>query len=173
LADFTNEVAVISEEAIDQKPAMKRRIFVASLLALAAIGTHWLPGRPIVTDQLEPQQQAVAVSDKLMTGPNSLLGVAVSDKTSQSLAASADLSQYHLDVTEVVDQAGVSRLLNDVAPSTGSVSSEWAVPGSIIAGENISLSQTSAVPEPRTAGLLLLAVAPVFIRRQGSRKVAV
>ena len=161
---------MISEDAIEQKPAMKKRILVASLLTLAAIGTHWLPGRTIVATQNQPERLfAVAASDdKLMTGPNSLLGDVVLDKNDKTLATtldvSTDLAQYHLDMDDVVDQAGSSRLLGDVAP----VASDSVVPSEIG-----SISQASAVPEPRTAGLLLLAAAPVFIRRKGRDAAAV
>ena len=146
---------------------MKKRILVASFLALAAVGTHWLPGRTIVATQNEPQQQAAVIaSDKMVTGPNSLLGNVVLDKTAQSLAATTDLSQYHLEMDDVIDQAGSSRLLSSVAP----LSSEMISPGSV--SESASIGPVSAVPEPRTAGLFLLAAAPVFIRRKGRDSVA-
>jgi hypothetical protein len=163
--DFTKEVAVISEDAIEQKPAIKKRILVAILLALAAIGTHWLPGRTIVATQNQPGQQlAVAASDKMIAGPNSLLGDAVTDKTAAMLTVGTDLTQYHMDTDAVVDLAGSSRLLTDVAPLASD---------SIASSELASVGQASAVPEPRTAGLLLLAAAPVFIRRKGRDSVAV
>jgi len=156
---------VISEDAVEQKPAIKKRLLVGSLLALAAMGTHWLPGRTIVTDALEPQHQAaVAASEKVLTGPNSLLGDSlgegVFDKTSQSFAQSlwsADLASYHLDVDEVVDQAALSRMLNGMAPLSGHLA----------LASTDSLGASSPVPEPRTAGLFLLAAAPVLIRRKG------
>ena len=149
---------MICEDAVEQKPAMKKRILVASLLAVAAMGTHWLPGRTIVATQAEAQQRVTTVSaDKMMTGPNSLLGDIAVDKTAQALATNADLSQYHLEMDGVIDQAGSNRLLNEVAP----VSSELATPSDIQA-----VGQASAVPEPRTAGMFLLAAAPVLIRRK-------
>jgi hypothetical protein len=149
---------VISEDAIEQKPAMKKRIFVASLLAMAAVGTHWLPGRTIVPMESQPAQQVgVASADKLMAGPNSLLGDAVADPVAKAVA-SADLGQYHLDMDNVVDQAGLSQVLNGMNP----ISSELAVPSGAV-----NSGQTSAVPEPTTAGLLLLAATPVLARRKG------
>ncbi len=155
---------MICEDTIEQKPAMKKRILVASLLALAAVGTHWLPGRTIVATQAQPQHRfATIAADSMVTGPNSLLGDVVVDKTAQALTTNTDLSQYHLEMDDVVDQAGSNRLLSEVAP----VSSVLATPSDIQ-----SVGQASAVPEPRTAGLLLLAVAPVLIRRKSRETVS-
>ena len=149
---------VISEDAVEQKPPIKKRILVASLLAMAAIGTHWLPGRTIVATQQEPQQVVnVQASDKLATGPNSLLGDIVTDNTSAQLASNIDLNQYHLDVDSVVDQAGLSRLLDGIAPPSNSMAA------SDLSG---SAASVSAVPEPRAAGILLLAAMPVLVRRK-------
>jgi hypothetical protein len=160
----TKEVPVICEETLEQKPAIKKRILVASFLALAAVGTHWLRGRTIVATQAEAQQHFITIAaDKMVTGPNSLLGDVVGDKTAQALATNTDLSQYHLEMDDVIDQAGSNRLLSEVAP----VSSELATPSDIQ-----SIGQASAVPEPRTAGLLLLAAAPVLIRRKSRDAVA-
>jgi hypothetical protein len=161
---FTKEVAVICEDAIEQKPAMKKRILVASLLALAAVGTHWLPGRTIVATQPEPQQCFAAVAaDKMVTGPNNLLGDIVLDKTAQTLATNTDLSQYHLEMDDVIDQGGSIRILSEVAPVSSGLANT---------GEIQSIGQVSAVPEPRTAGLFLLAAAPALIRRKGRDTVA-
>jgi hypothetical protein len=151
---------ISAEEAVDldQKPTIKKRVLIASLLALAAVGTHWLPGRTIVPMQSEPQQAvANATSEKIVTGPNSLIGDAIADPTAQVLA-SADLYQSHLDTDATVDQAGLGRMLAglDAAPGV------FAVPSGSLAG---SVSAT-AVPEPRTAGILLLAAAPIVIRRK-------
>jgi hypothetical protein len=155
--NFKEEVVVIPEDTVEQKPALKKRLLVATFLGLAALSTHWLPGRTVVTDAVEPQHLAAAATpDNAVTGPNSLLGDDVIDKTSQPLA-SADLTPYHLDVDQVVDQAGLSKMLNGMAPLSGQVA---------VASLD-SLGAGSPVPEPRTAGLFLLAAAPVLIRRKG------
>lgn len=163
--DFKEEVVVNLEDTIEQKPSMKKRIVVASLLALAAAGTHWLPGRTIVPLQDSTSKTiAMAVADKQVpsqapsqvSGPNSLLGDAVTDKTSQAVATVADVSRYHLDSDSIVDQAGLSRLLNGIAPLSGQAGLT----------STDSIGQVNAVPEPRTAGLLLLAAAPILVRRK-------
>jgi hypothetical protein len=150
------EAVVIPEDAVEKKPAIKKRILVGSLLALAAMGTHWLPGRTIVTDQPEPRHLAMVTTDSAATGPNTLLGDTVVDKTA-AIASSANLSQYHLDMDDTVDQAALSRLLNGITPEQ----SELAV-----TEEGNSVAVASAVPEPTTAGIFLLAATPVLIRRK-------
>jgi hypothetical protein len=151
------EAIVIIEDTVEAKPAIKKRILVGSFLALAALGTHWLPARSIVPLEAESHTATVAMasSDKLMTGPNSLLGDAVADPMAKAIPGT-DLSQYHLDAEQTTDEAGLTQALNGIAPA----SDELAIPD-----ESAAVSQASAVPEPRTAGLLLLAVVPLLIRR--------
>lgn len=145
---------MIPEDAIEQKPAIKKRILVGSLLSLAAMGTHWLPGRTIVTDQPESRQVAMVAPESTVTGSNTLLGDTVIDKTA-ALASTADMGQYHLDVDGTVDQAGLSQLLSSAAPVPGEVT---------VTDESNSIATASAVPEPGAAGILLLVAAPVLIR---------
>jgi hypothetical protein len=149
---------VISEDAREQKPAIKKRTLVASMLLMAAVGTHWLPGRTIVARPQEPQQSAsMLATDKLTIGPNSLLGDTITDNTSAQLASNIDLNQYHMDVDSVVDQAGLSKMLDGVAPLSNSMSANRLIE---------SAGSASAVPEPRAAGILLLAAMPVLVRRK-------
>jgi hypothetical protein len=160
-----SEAVVISnEEAVDldQKPTVKKRMAVAGVLALAALGTHWLPGRAIVPMQNQTQRTAVAQmsGDKMLTGPNSLLGDAIADPTAQLLTANdvaAEVGVGHLDVDASVDQSGVSKLLSSLDRNTDG----FAVPA-----DGSGVTTATAVPEPATAGLLLLAAAPVLARRK-------
>ena len=158
-------------ELTEKKP-IKRRIVVTAMLALAAMGAHHLHGRTI--PRIEPElvrSNAINSEDtaKPMVGPNSLLGdVCADQKFSAPIAV--DLSVNELDLSSITDHACIA---GNTDPSLDGLDSgslkEFDAASGVPSEANLS-----AVPEPSTAGLLLLAAAPVVgFRRPRHRNTAI
>jgi hypothetical protein len=168
--------AVNSDLMFDEEPEkkpLKRRLLVASLLSLAAFGAHQLHGRmhPLSAPQ-EALASSVVTADatapQVITGPNSLFGDAVVDQKFDAPVASS-LGSYEMDLVSTIDQGGLARETSPAIEGLDSASFR-AVD---VAGGSSSAAVAgafSAVPEPASAGLLLLVAAPALgLRRKHHR----
>jgi hypothetical protein len=170
IEDTTNLSASVVD-ATEKKP-IKRRIAVTALLALAALGAHHFHGRTLAGNQPETPMTVASVEsenlDQSATGPNSLLGDACIDKTF-SAPITADLGANELQMASIIDHAG-----SDAArePSLAGLElGSFKDADAITATGEPAVASLAAVPEPATAGLLLMAVVPAAVlRRPGSRR---
>lgn len=162
-----NEDLVI-EEAANKKP-LKRRVLVASLLALAAFGAHQLHGRmqPVVQQELAASPVITDDATQALPGPNSLFGDTVVDHNFDAPVASS-FGSYEMDLASTVDQGGLAR---ETTPTIDGLDSASIKSVDVEAGSITPVgSAFSAVPEPTSAGLLLLVAAPVLgLRRARTR----
>jgi hypothetical protein len=169
IAYAINEDLVVQE--IPQKKPYKRRALVTALLALAALGTHYLPARPLHT--LTPElavAQPITQDNAAQTvqGPNNLFGDAGIDHHFDAPVATT-LGPTEQDFSTILDQAG-SEPTAAATTLEGFTSADFKQVA-VSAGTSPVTPDASfaAVPEPTTAGLLLLVAAPVIgLRRKRS-----
>jgi hypothetical protein len=159
---------------VDEKPrrsmSKKWRFAVAAILTVAALGARQLHQRALpqlASDAVQTRAVADVAPAAEISGPNNLLGDVRLDKEFEAPIGTVGVND--LELASSVDLAGLDRA---VEPSLDHLES-----GSLQQIDVAAAIQTqgslSAVPEPTTAGMLLLAAAPVVgLRRSRSQSSA-
>jgi hypothetical protein len=170
------EDAAWIEEIAEKKP-LKRRIVVTSLLAIAAIGAHYLHGHVMPPSQSTASQAAAIAcaadvrgdSTAAVAGPNSLFGD-VSTNRILDTPITGEWGSNELDVASLNDHGGVAGIASPLLDATDSPSlKQFDASDTSVAAAGV----LGAVPEPSTAGILLLSLAPVIgLRRPRQRPLA-
>jgi hypothetical protein len=169
IAYAINEDLVVRE--IPLKKPFKRRALVTALLALAGLGTHYLPARSLhaVAPELAVAQPiAQDNAARAVQGPNNLFGNAGIDHQLDAPVATT-LGASEQDFSTILHQAG-SEPTSAATTLEGFTSADFKQVA-VSAGTSPATPDASfaAVPEPNTAGLLLLVAAPaISLRRKRS-----